>query len=54
MKQIWHLKNNLIKNNLIKTILNLPADEINYFEVIIKIKEDRYHKIVNFMLFAVI
>lgn len=38
MKQVWYVRNDAIKNNLIKQILDLPTDDINYCEVVIKDK----------------
>lgn len=38
MKQVWYVRNDVIKNNLIKQILDLPTDNINYCEVVIKDK----------------
>jgi len=38
MKQVWYLRNEAIKNNLIKAILDYPTDDIHYLEVVIKDK----------------
>lgn len=38
MKQVWHVRSESIKRNLINTINGLIADDVHYCEVIIKDK----------------